>query len=44
MSQTDAEAGVTAYTYNRVGNRLALTDPEENTTEWQYDNLNVSVR
>jgi len=38
-TETDAEGGVTAYTYDAVGNRLSLTDAVGNTTGWAYDDL-----
>ena len=30
----------TDYAYDLVGNRLTLTDPQENVTTWQYDAQN----
>jgi YD repeat-containing protein len=39
-SVTNANSETTSFTYDAVGNRLTLTDPEANTTEWEYDPLN----
>jgi len=37
---TDAEGGVTSFTFDAVSNMLSLTDPVGNTTTWTYDALN----
>ncbi len=40
FSITDAEGGVTSYTYDNSGNRLSETDQDGNVMEWSYDQNN----
>lgn len=38
--EIDPNGFATQYTYDRVGNRRSVTDPDNNTTTFVYDNLN----
>ena len=39
-SLTDADGGVTQFSYNASGNLASLTDPDQNTTAWSYNSQN----
>ena len=39
-SLTDADGGVTQFSYNASGNLASLTDPDQNTTTWSYNSQN----
>lgn len=40
----DGSDAVTQYTYDAVGNRLTMTEPNGNTMNWDYDDINRTVK